>query len=214
MTDLIRVYEDRIQWPYSRAQLVADEPQLSLSNELPNYELESLIQVGIYVARVLPAEPPAADSRTERVEEVTPIQVAVEAGEEDVWMQKWAVRDATPEEIAAFDAANAPKPNYQAFYFAFLSSNIYQGTFLSWIMNPGYEVEGKLITQVAISLQDAMAGRVPLPDGQQSNSLQTSIWLLLGAIGATLSQADAIELQRLLAEHNLAPYYTLLPPQP
>lgn len=104
-------------------------------------------------------------------------------------------------------------PDYSAFYNAFLNSNAYQTRFLGFILNEGFEVEGKLITLVAIALQDAMAGRVPLPSGAQPNSLQSAIWLMMAKVGPSLTQDDIAELQGLFTEHGLDSYYSLVPPQ-
>lgn len=106
---LIRPRDNIPEWPYSRAQLAADEPRLSLTYELPEHELRSLEALGVYVYRVASTDQPAADPRTERVEETTPIKV------DGVWTQQWTVRQATPEEIASYDAANAPVPRWVQF---------------------------------------------------------------------------------------------------
>lgn len=103
-------------------------------------------------------------------------------------------------------------PDYVAFYNAFLQSSIYNTTLIPALLQPGSDVLGNAMTIVAIALQDAMAGRVPLPSGGQPNSLQSAIWLLMSIIGPTLSEPDATELQTLLTAHSMAAYYTLVPP--
>lgn len=103
---LIRLNPTR--YPYSVAQLRADEPQLSLSADPHDGELAALSQLGILVARVQPTERPA-DTREQRAEEVMPEQ------DGDIWRQTWTLRDATAEELAAWDAAHAPQPDWTSF---------------------------------------------------------------------------------------------------
>jgi len=98
-------------WPYSLAQLRADNPNVSFS-VLPTAD----DLAPFYVFEVQPVEPPATDQRTQRVEEALPELV------DGVWQQHWAVRDATPEEIAAYDDANKPRPDWLSFKTAMLSS--------------------------------------------------------------------------------------------
>jgi hypothetical protein len=106
------------------------------------------------------------------------------------------------------------RPNYQTFYEAFLNSNLYQSLLVPALLQPGSDVLGNVLTIVAVSLQDALVGRVPLPDpNTQPNSLQSAIWLLMSVMASMLSAENLAELQGLLDAHGLSTYYTLTPPQ-
>lgn len=113
MTLLIRL--DPSRYPYSLAQLRLDEPQLSLSADPHDGELAALAELGILVARVLPTPGPA-DTREQRAEESFPEQDGA------TWHQAWTVRDATEEEIAAWDIAHRPEPQWMAFGLAMATS--------------------------------------------------------------------------------------------
>lgn len=113
MTSLVRL--DPSRWPYSLAQLRTDEPHLSLSADPHDGELAALAELGILVARVHPTPRPA-DTREQRAEETTPQQ------DGDIWRQTWTLRDATADEIAAWDAAHAPTPDWASFRGALLIS--------------------------------------------------------------------------------------------
>lgn len=112
---LIRIRPDGPQWPYSLTQLRADEPQLSLSADPHDGELAALARLNILVARVQPTPRPA-DTREQRAEEGMPEQ------DGDTWRQAWTLRDATAEELAAWDAAHAPPPDWSTFRGALLIS--------------------------------------------------------------------------------------------
>jgi hypothetical protein len=92
------------------AQLRADEPRLSVSNDPHPGELASYAALNppillFQVAEVAP--PPIA--RTQRL---LPADVQLIDGE---WRQVWSLRDATKQEIADFDEANRPPPRWVEF---------------------------------------------------------------------------------------------------
>ncbi len=197
MTDLIRFRNGIPQWPYSGEMLRADEPRLSLSRELPDHELATLEQVGVYVTRPQYTDPPEInDLRTERVEIVMPIL------QDGVWVQQWNKRDATPDEIAAYDAENTPPPDYIGFYQALLISVTYQQGVLPCV------ITNSLPTLMIFESQfgEARNGRA-IPD-----ALQASLWILLQELQPTTEMQA--ELQSLLQEYHLAAIYTLDPPVP
>lgn len=103
------------RWPYSMAQLRADEPQLSLSAVPHDAELAALAELGILVARIEPTPRPE-DTREQRAEESFPVQDGT------VWRQAWTLRDATGAELVAWDAAHAPAPDWARFKAAILSN--------------------------------------------------------------------------------------------
>jgi len=101
---LLLLRETGPQWPYSLVDLRRDNPNVSFSvSPTP----DDLAPFDVY--EVQPTDAPAADPRTERVEEDQPELV------EGNWQQRWTVRDATPEEIAAYDEANRPAPDWGSF---------------------------------------------------------------------------------------------------
>ena len=206
MTSLLRIREDYIQWPYTAANLRADEQHLSLSAELPDHELATLADVGVFAFRVKPTEPPVVDPRTKRVEEVTPIWGPVEVGGKEAWLQQWAVRDATEEEIAAYDAAHTPPPDYVGFFNALLTSATYQQGVLPLVLSGSSPTIAGRLLLFESQFNEARNGR-PNPD-----ALQASLWILLQELAP--SQELQQELQELLEQFNLAAIYSLAPPPP
>jgi hypothetical protein len=91
-------------WPYSLADLRRDNPNVSFS---VSPTADDLAPFNVY--EVQPADAPATNSRAERVEESHPELV------DGIWQQRWAVRDASPEEIAAYDEANRPPADWGSF---------------------------------------------------------------------------------------------------
>jgi hypothetical protein len=91
-------------WPYSQAALRRDTPNVSFS---VSPTADDLAPFDVY--EVQPTDAPAADPRTERVEEAHPELV------EGIWQQRWTVRDASPEEIAAYGEANRPPADWGSF---------------------------------------------------------------------------------------------------
>ncbi len=79
-----------VTYPYSPAQLRADNPQTSFPATMPP---EGLAEWGVYP--VTATEPPTHNPDTQRVAEGEPEQVAGE------WRQTWVVTDLSPEEIAS-----------------------------------------------------------------------------------------------------------------
>jgi hypothetical protein len=107
---------------------------------------------------------------------------------------------------------NVPLPDYQGFYFGFMNSSLYQTLLIPALATPGNDVLGNFLTIVAVALQDAMNGRVPIPGDTTPNSLQSAIWLLMNVMGPLLSNENLTELQALLDAYNLSMYYFLTPP--
>jgi hypothetical protein len=204
MTDLIRVRENYIQWPYTAANLRAEEPQLSLSAALPDHELATLVDVGVYAFRVKPREPPVVDPRSQKVEEVMPIWGPVEVGGANAWLQQWAVRNATAEEVEAYDAANTPPPDYVGFYQALLISQTYQQGVLPLVLSGQSPTISGRLTIFESQFSEARNGRA-IPE-----ALQSSLWILLQEL--TPTQEMQAELQELLEQFNLATLYSLAPP--
>ena len=66
---------------------------------------------------VHPTPQPSYDQRTERIEEATP-----EPDADGNYRQQWSIRPATDEEIAAYDIAHRPAPNWATFKTSALNS--------------------------------------------------------------------------------------------
>lgn len=196
MTTLIRINDNNQVWPYSRAQLVADEPRLSLSYELPDQELALLatLEPPVLVYRVAPVSPPTINSRTERLTQIHPLEI------DGVWTQQWEVTPSTPEEIAAYDAANIPQPDYLGFWDAALTSNVYQALYS--LSTADLPVNASL-TAFTASFQDAKDGR-PNP-----GAIQSRIDLVMQAAAGHLTTEHLAELQGLMDAHHLSGTYTL-----
>ncbi len=79
-----------VTYPYSPAQLRADNPQTSFPATMPP---EGLAEWGVYP--VAATVQPAYDAETQRMDEGAPALVG------GVWTQTWVVTDLPPEEIAA-----------------------------------------------------------------------------------------------------------------
>jgi len=90
-------------WPYSLADLRRDNPNVSFS---VSPSADDLAPFNVYEVQ---PDAPAADPRTERVGESYPELV------DGIWQQRWTVRDASPEEIAAYDEANRPPADWDSF---------------------------------------------------------------------------------------------------
>jgi hypothetical protein len=135
MTDfLLRLRGNSIQWPYSVAQFRRDEPGLSISDDPHDAELATYasLEPPVLVYRVTPAaQPSVEDPRTERVEPADPALV------EGTWTQQWLVRPATPDEIAAWDAAHRPEPDWNALREGIQTENGFDQAFrMAFAANP------------------------------------------------------------------------------
>ena len=160
------------------------------------------------VLEVVHEDEPTYDPATQTINRVSNIYL-----DRSQYVYAYEVIDILPEETPP---EVPPLPDYQGFYFGFMSSTLYQTILIPALATPGNDVLGNFLTIVAVALQDAMNGRVPLPlpipDNLTPNSLQSAIWLLMNVLGPLLSTENLTELQDLLDTHNLSLYYTLTPP--
>lgn len=92
------------EYPRSMWQLRRDYPNVSFPAEPTDADLAPF---GHALVRVTPQ--PSHHPRNERVQEVAPVLA------DGVWRQQWQVVAATAEEVAAWDAANAPPPDWARF---------------------------------------------------------------------------------------------------
>lgn len=127
-----------IVWPYSEAQLLADNPNVSFR---VNPSAEDIAPFDAFW--VTDTEQPASDPRSERVEEVEP------AYDENSWRQQWRIRAATPEEVAVYDELNRPPPNWPAFQAELLQS----ATFAAARIGARQIVESELPTAEGVRRQ-------------------------------------------------------------
>ena len=100
---MIRVTEAGTVWPYSLAQLRADEPQRSFSSSPSNWELSVF---GVF--RVLATAQPEIDPAIERAVEVEPVLV------DGQWQQRWEIVELSEAEREAYYRATHP-PQWIAF---------------------------------------------------------------------------------------------------
>ena len=85
-------------YPYSVNQLYADNPNTSFPSPTPQ---SALAEFGMFP--VIPTPQPAYDNVTQNLIELDPL---LEAG---LWIQQWAITQASPEEIAVNTASQAAK---------------------------------------------------------------------------------------------------------
>jgi len=97
MTNLIRLKDESVIWPYSLGQLRLEEPAQSFSWSPSDAELS---HYGVH--RVEPSDPPAADPAVEKVIQSQPVEI------NGKWTQQWELVPLTPEELAAYHAAAYP----------------------------------------------------------------------------------------------------------
>ncbi len=91
-------------YPCSLWQVRQANPNVSFPAEPSDEDLATFGYVNVH-----PTPQPSYDQRTERVEQGDPTLT------ENGWQQPWAIRPASDEEIAAYDAANAPQPDWMEF---------------------------------------------------------------------------------------------------
>jgi hypothetical protein len=123
---------------------------------------------------------PSYDTRTTRMEEAAP-----EPDAEGIYRQQWTVRPATDEEIAAYDAANAPQPEWMEFG-------------IELAMHPGVTalyaaIPGPVANGLSIGLSEA---------GKGDPRLFAGLWGRLMATGAI--QPELLSgIAALAAQHHL-----------
>jgi len=101
------------QYPYSIGQLRQDNPNVSFSVNPTAADMAPF-----YVYQVTSTPQPVVNVRTQRVEEAR----QPTKNSNGSFSQAWVIRNATPAEISAYDAANAPQPDWMAFGVALATS--------------------------------------------------------------------------------------------
>jgi hypothetical protein len=195
---ILRLRPTGPQWPYSVAQLRADEPRLSVSSDPHPGELASYAALDppILLFVVSQASPPAIDPRSQR------LVLGVELVDNE-WRQVWSVRDATEQEIASYDLVNQPPPNYLGFWDALLISQVYQTVYA--IATQSLPMNTALTAFIA-QFQDAKEGR------PRVQAIQACIFLVMQAGAGVLTAENLAELQGLMDATNLSSLYSLQPP--
>jgi hypothetical protein len=107
MTTHILVTEDGSIWPYDLGQLRRDNPNVSFSNYPSEEDLEPF-----NCRAVSPTEAPTYDQRTQYLEQAFPELI------DGTWRQTWRIMSRTAEEVAAYDEANLPIPDWQGAFQA------------------------------------------------------------------------------------------------
>jgi len=173
---MIRVIDGQTNWPYSLAQLRADEPSRSFSGSPSDAELA---EYGCY--RVQPQQQPAYDPATHRVVEVQPIEA------DGAWQQAWELVELTDAEQEAYYRATHP-PRWQAFGGAV------------WSM-----AEVNALLSTALQAAPALAMALPVGLGQAAQGDQrtfVSAWQTARAAGLVADELVQA-LQTLAVAHDL-----------
>ena len=101
-----------LEYPRSLWQLRQENPNVSFPADPTDEDLALFNHANVY-----PAPHPSYDQRTERIEEASP---EPDAG--GIYRQQWVVRNATAREIADYDAAHRPGPDWATFKSTALNS--------------------------------------------------------------------------------------------
>lgn len=180
MNDIIRLRNNIPEYPYSVQRFRMDEPQLSISRDPHPGELATYatLEPPILVYAVAQIAPPIIDSRTQR-----PLPVEAEFVD-GAWRQTWPVRDATEQEIADYDAANAPPPDWNGFQAELLQS----ATFAAARIGARQILDAELPTADGVRLQRLLRAATALSDigavvlaaaSQNDAGLFIGAWLIL-----------------------------------
>jgi hypothetical protein len=187
-----------VVWPYSLRQLQADV--LIETNGATTISVAADPAVfraaPYYLFPYTRADAPATDPRTQRAELADPVLM------EGEWRQAWRIRDATTEELAQWDALNAPQPNYDLLYRGLMGSTVYQ----SYI--------GRAIASNSNAMPVAMA--VLMDALREARTREPIVPAITAALGMVLqagqfTPSELAELDALLHAANLQDTYSLNP---
>lgn len=104
------IHTTTLEYPRSLWQLRQENPNVSFPADPTDEDLAPFDHACIH-----PSPQPEHSPRAERLEEGVPAQ-----DEDGIWRQTWTVRQATEEEIAAYDIAHAPAPDWSGFAVALI----------------------------------------------------------------------------------------------
>ena len=150
------IHTTTLEHPRSLWQLRQEHPNVSFPANPTDKDLAPFDH-----ANVNPTPQPERNPRTERLEEGPPVQ-----GEDGIWRQTWTVREATEEEIAAYDESNRPAPDWARF----------KGTLLGDADIAA--AMGSAMTQVPTAILVLPAALIAAASGQGFADFR-SAWLLL-----------------------------------
>lgn len=176
--NLIRLSD--LEYPRSLWQVRQDNPNVSFPAEPTDDDLAPFDHANVHPT----PQPLDWDQRTQRIEEAPPVLSG-----DGTYCQAWTVCDATTEEIAAWDAANAPAPDWATFRGALLiSEGVAQ--VMAAARSAGCEPG---VTALPVALERAQAGDV---------AEFRACWALVAAAGQA-SSALIAELSALATSCNL-----------
>lgn len=132
-----------IQYPFIKEQLRTVFPQVSFPFPISD---ETAAEFGCLPVQVI--ERPAHDPRTQRLEEGDPEEL-----EDGTLRQVLTVREATEAEIAAYDAAHAPTPDWSSFQEALMTSSALNSAFSDALV-----VAPIAVSLLPLALQTARTG--------------------------------------------------------
>jgi hypothetical protein len=138
------IHTTTLEYPRSLWQLRQENPNVSFPAEPTDEDLAPFDHANVH-----PTPPPECDPRIERVMDT----LAPQQADDGTWHQAWVVRPATAEEIAAWDAANAPAPDWAAFKATALGS-----ASLNQILAAAYQAAPVAAGALPLALAQAEAG--------------------------------------------------------
>jgi hypothetical protein len=141
MLPILRLRPTGPQWPYSAAQLRADEPRLSVSSNPHPAELASYaaLEPPILLIAYSPTPPPEHDPSSSRVVEIAPVLV------NGTWQQAW--------ELVALPPA-APQPRWVEFGAAVQSDEA-----INQLIGAAFAIKPALGLGLGVGLGKAEDGR-------------------------------------------------------
>lgn len=155
MTYIHATNETIIKYPFGRADLDVAYPNVSFA---ANPTAEDLAPFDVYP--VTPTPRPA-DGRTERTVEAEPIITA------DGWQQVWTVRDATEDEIAAWDIAHRPEPQWVQFGITLATNSAFSALYDT--------LPATIANGLSIGLNEASKGNSKLFSGLWAEVLKLGV---------------------------------------
>lgn len=132
-------------YPVSLYEVRQANPNVSFPAEPTDEDLAPFGHVNVH-----PTPQPGCDPRMQRIEGPT---AALDA--EGVYRQQWVVRDATDDEIAAYDEANPPAPNWATFKGGLLI-NESVAQIMATARAAGREIA---VTNLPVALEKATSGQ-------------------------------------------------------
>lgn len=172
-----------LDYPRSLWQLRQEHPNVSFPANPTDDDLAAFDHAIVHPS----PQPTDYDQRLQRIEEGTPEAVTTE--QDTTWQQRWAVRDATDQEIADYDAANVPAPQWLEFGVALALSPLVTDLYA--------QIPAPVSQTLSIGLKSA---------GDGDSALFLRIWSTIKSTGA-ISPALLQQIATLAADHHLPPSF-------